>query len=215
MKKETSEIPIFPLPNVILFPGMILPLHIFENKYREMIDDLIDKEPDNRLIAISCMKVNKDGIYSYEKICTVGQLISVKFLDDGRSNILIQGKFTAEVKPSKNKFKAYLNCEIKHIRDEYWKNPYTDKTPRYYELLDSIESMKKRTNLVIDDLENYELEDLINAIAFSFNLNRGLKQQLLETQEYEQRLEKLINIMDKIGHYVNYKPDVKKFEEIN
>ena len=140
--RVNDEIPIFPLPNVILFPGMILPLHIFENKYRDMIDDLIDKDPEDRLIAITCMKVKNDGRYSYEKICTVGQLISVKFLDDGRSNILIQGKFTAEVKPIKNQLKEYLNCEIKLIREEYWKNPYEDKTPKYYELLESIDNMK-------------------------------------------------------------------------
>ncbi len=213
--KVNDKIPIFPLPNVILFPGMVLPLHIFENKYRDMVDDLIDKNPEDRLIAITCMKVKNDGRYSYEKICTVGQLISVKFLDDGRSNILIQGKFTAEVKPIPNQFKPYLNCEIKLIREEYWKNPYEDKTPKYYELLESIDSMKKRTNLVINNIEDYEFEDLINGIAFSFNLNSELKQQLLETQEYEQRLKKLIEIIDKIGHYVNYKPDVKKFKEIN
>ena len=52
-------------------------------------------------------------------------------------------------------------------------------------------------------------------LLFSFNLNSELKQQILETQEYEQRLKKLIEIIDKIGHYVNYKPDIKKFEEIN
>ena len=75
--------------------------------------------------------------------------------------------------------------------------------------------MKKRTNLVINNLEDYEFEDLINGIAFSFNLNSELKQQILEIQEYEQRLKKLIEIIDKIGHYVNYKPDIKKFEEIN
>lgn len=59
--RVNDEIPIFPLPNVILFPGMILPLHIFENKYRDMIDDLIDKDPEDRLIAITCMKVKNDG----------------------------------------------------------------------------------------------------------------------------------------------------------
>ncbi len=42
--------------------------------------------------------------------------------------------------------------------------------------------MKKRTNLVINNLEDYEFEDLINGIAFSFNLNSELKQQILEIQ---------------------------------
>ena len=59
---------------------MILPLHILKIKYRDMIDDLIDKDPEDRLIAITCMKVKNDGRYGYEKICTIGQLISVNWM---------------------------------------------------------------------------------------------------------------------------------------
>jgi Lon protease-like protein len=87
-----ARIPVFPLPNVVLFPKTYLPLHIFEPRYRAMVSDAA--------MGGQCigMVLLKDGwetdYYGHPPVFSigcVGRLASVKPLADGRSNILLQG----------------------------------------------------------------------------------------------------------------------------
>ena len=87
-----ARIPVFPLPNVVLFPKTYLPLHIFEPRYRAMVSDAA--------MAGQCigMALLKDGwetnYYGHPPVFSmgcVGRLASVQPLADGRSNILLQG----------------------------------------------------------------------------------------------------------------------------
>ena len=87
-----ARIPVFPLPNVVLFPKTYLPLHIFEPRYRAMVSDAA--------ISGQCigMALLKDGwetdYYGHPPVFPVGcvgRLASVQSLADGRSNILLQG----------------------------------------------------------------------------------------------------------------------------
>lgn len=94
-----SRIPVFPLPNVVLFPKTYLPLHIFEPRYRTMVS--------NAAMNGQCigMALLKDGwetdYYGHPPVFSmgcVGRLANVQTLTDGRSNILLQGleRFTIE-----------------------------------------------------------------------------------------------------------------------
>ena len=94
-----TRIPVFPLPNVVLFPKTYLPLHIFEPRYRAMISDATKS---GQCIGMALLK---DGwemdYYGHPPVFStgcVGRLASVQPLPDGRSNILLQGleRFTIE-----------------------------------------------------------------------------------------------------------------------
>jgi uncharacterized protein len=87
-----SEIPVFALPNVVLFPKTYLPLHIFEPRYRHMVDDAV---MGGQCIGIALLKEGWESEYYgnppvFAMGC-VGRLVSVQPLADGRSNILLQG----------------------------------------------------------------------------------------------------------------------------
>lgn len=87
-----DRIPVFPLPNVVFFPRMYLPLHIFEPRYRAMI---ADAAAEGRCIGMALLKEGWEQDYYgnppvFEMGC-VGRLVSVQSLPDGRSNILLQG----------------------------------------------------------------------------------------------------------------------------
>jgi uncharacterized protein len=87
-----SKIPVFPLPNVVLFPKTYLSLHIFEPRYRTMI---ADAALSGQCIGMALLKDGWETDYYgnppiFPKGC-VGRLASVQPLDDGRSNILLQG----------------------------------------------------------------------------------------------------------------------------
>ena len=87
-----SAIPVFALPNVVLFPKTYLPLHIFEPRYRQMVDDAV---MGGQCIGMALLKEGWETDYYGNPpvfgMGCVGRLVSVQPLADGRSNILLQG----------------------------------------------------------------------------------------------------------------------------
>jgi uncharacterized protein len=87
-----TRIPVFALPNVVLFPRTYLPLHIFEPRYRQMVDDAV---MGGQCIGVALLKEGWESEYYgnppvFATGCA-GRLVSVQPLADGRSNILLQG----------------------------------------------------------------------------------------------------------------------------
>lgn len=87
-----ARIPVFPLPNVVLFPKTYLPLHIFEPRYRAMVSDAA---MSGQCIGMALLKEGwESDYYGHPPVFSmgcVGRLVSVQPLADGRSNILLQG----------------------------------------------------------------------------------------------------------------------------
>jgi uncharacterized protein len=87
-----STLPLFPLPNVVLFPNVFLPLHIFEPRYRQMVTDALAGE---RLIGMVLLQPGYESTYEgapgvYEIGCA-GLITHVERLSDGRFNIVLRG----------------------------------------------------------------------------------------------------------------------------
>jgi len=95
----SRPIPIFPLPNVVLMPRAILPLHVFEPRYRVMTRDAL---AGTRLIAMAVLKPCDEVQYAsldadiHPELC-VGRIVREERLTDGRYNFLLQGVCRARV----------------------------------------------------------------------------------------------------------------------
>jgi len=87
------ELPIFPLPQAVLFPGAIMPLHIFEPRYRKMTRDVLDT---HRAMAIAHIlegaPVDKLGNPAISVVAGVGVIVEWHELPDGRYNLLLEGR---------------------------------------------------------------------------------------------------------------------------
>lgn len=85
-------IPVFPLPNVVLFPDTVLPLHVFEMRYREMVRDA--SRADGR-IAIALLRPGFESAYEgrppIHSIGTLGRIEQLQPLDDGRFTLHVVG----------------------------------------------------------------------------------------------------------------------------
>src|ERR1700739_321243 len=85
-------IPIFPLPNLVLFPGVTVPLHIFEPRYREMVADVAQT---HGTIGMIMLKGDWEReYYAYPDIFTIGcagRISSLEKLPDGRFNLSLAG----------------------------------------------------------------------------------------------------------------------------
>lgn len=99
LKDFSGKAPIFPLPNVVQFPQTMLPLHIFEKRYRAMLKDALLGE---KMIAMGVLKPGWEEKYSgnpdiYSTVC-LGTIVQHETLADGRSNIILYGLRRARVK---------------------------------------------------------------------------------------------------------------------
>jgi len=89
---ESTRVPLFPLPDIVLFPAMRLPLHVFEPRYRRMVTDAL---AGDRLIAVPRLKPGfADDYYDSPAIfdvCGVGRITRHRTLADGRFDIVVEG----------------------------------------------------------------------------------------------------------------------------
>src|SRR3954464_4040637 len=88
-----AAVPLFPLPNVVLFPRAILPLHIFEERYKLMTADAL---AGDRQIAMALLQSGWEKNYygrpAIEPIVCVGTILNHERLADGKYNFLLQGR---------------------------------------------------------------------------------------------------------------------------
>ncbi len=88
-----EELALFPLPNVVLFPQTLLPLHVFEPRYRTMTAEVL---AGSRLLSVVMVSspepIDEHGHPGIVSIAGVGEVIEHELLADGRYNILVQGK---------------------------------------------------------------------------------------------------------------------------
>jgi len=95
-------LPVFPLPGCVLLPGGVLPLHIFEGRYRLMVEDVLDQPPGRRLIAVALLRNEFEGLYEanrapIQRVVGLGEMVQRVLLPDGCSTILIVGRERARV----------------------------------------------------------------------------------------------------------------------
>ena len=111
----TRRIPLFPLPGVVLLPGTILPLHIFEPRYRTMIADALD---GNRTIGMAKLKPGweeTEEIPAVHEVGGAGEIVESERLDDGRYNILLEGRFRYRILREEPEGTLYRTASVEEI----------------------------------------------------------------------------------------------------
>ncbi|HEY7862256.1 MAG TPA: LON peptidase substrate-binding domain-containing protein [Thermoanaerobaculia bacterium] len=109
----TGSIPIFPLPGVVLLPGTLLPLHIFEPRYRAMVADAL---AGDRLIGMAMIRGvdSPPSPPSVHPIGGAGEIVESQALEDGRYNIVLEGKFRYRIL-SENRERPYRVAQIERV----------------------------------------------------------------------------------------------------
>src|SRR5438874_12680526 len=83
---------LFPLPNLVLFPHVVQPLHVFEPRYRQMTADAL---AGDRLIALALLKPGWEEDYesrpAVQPVACLGRVVADQLLPDGRYNLLVRG----------------------------------------------------------------------------------------------------------------------------
>ncbi len=118
---ENEYLPVFPLPNTILFPGVSIPLHIFEPRYKQMVQDIMDKKGVFCLATISESWNGKhEGDFDFHETGTVCHLEQYTPMEDGRFNIVVVGLARARLtNPTKINGKKYRSVQLESVLEEW------------------------------------------------------------------------------------------------
>jgi len=191
-------IPVFPLPNVVLFPKMQLPLHIFEQRYREMVRDALEKE---RLIGMALLRGDwEKDYYANPDIYSVGCLGSVAGvtpLPDGRFNILLHGVREYEIQEHILEQTPYRRARVV-LREEM-----AALDPGFFESLKkevaglARETVGERAPDLINALGDASLdgETWLNLFCASLDISTLERQSLLEAKSLADRATRLLQVL--------------------
>ena len=181
---------IFPLSGAVLFPGLQLPLHMFEPRYRALVSDALARD---RRIAMIQPKQAREGAELYQVGC-VGKIGEVEALDDGRYNLVLDGESRFRVIRELEVATAFRQVEAELIAEDG------------DEVLSGIERAGfEREARRFADAQGYavdwnavaQLDDqsLINGVSQIAPFDAASKQALLEAPDLAARCELLIQLM--------------------
>jgi Lon protease-like protein len=199
-----NSIPLFPL-EVVLFPGLPLPLHIFENRYRVMIKECLEENKEFGVVYCKDNQIYRIG-------CTAKILRVLKRYDDGRLDILTQGARRFEVKEISEK-KIYIQSEVVFFEDQL-----EQESDELISLArEGVELLKQLDKLTINrsDLEFIEKLDLkvisyiISGIG-GFTMNE--KQKFLEMTSTSERLKYSVESLKYVIKRVKMESYLKKMD---
>jgi len=117
-------LPLFPLPSVVLFPKMVLPLHVFEPRYRQLVKDVSSGEG---LIGVPLLKpgyrAEYEGRPEIFSILGYGAIQQSETLPDGKYNILLKGAGRVRITQELRSDQPYRVAEVEELPDLPLKNP--------------------------------------------------------------------------------------------
>ena len=198
MSATMSVIPVFPLPNVVLFPKVQLPLHIFEPRYRQMVRDAMTHE---RLIGMSLLRGNWEKDYygnpDIYLVGCVGKIVGVTPLPDGRYNILLYGLREYEIQEHVLEETPYRQAKVL-LRDEPAELPATFLASLKKEVLELTRAtIAEESSALLKIASNPSIDGAtwLNLCCFSLDISTVEKQGLLEAKSLQERATHLLSVL--------------------
>lgn len=183
-----GRVPVFPLPEVCLFPGTLLPLHIFEPRYVQMLEHCMQAD---RILAISCLEPPYEAEPpAMRPIMGIGQILAARETEQATWNIIVRG--IARVGLEFEHPQAHLFREIAVRRmDDLPSLPEDPRYPRLRKLLAQVAAVAEPTRKPLDlMLENAaDADALVHLIGAHLIADARVKRQLLECCDGAARLD--------------------------
>ena len=193
-----SSLPIFPLPNCVLLPGGLLPLHVFQPRYRELTRDCL---AGHQLMAIARLRPGYEASYYgrppvYER-CGVGKIICSEELPDGRFALLLRGLGRIEIERELPADKSYRRVEAKLLDDDVVDPADArDHHHRLITLCDRLAEVLEQGGAQLRDLaRSFDAPGACaDAVAAALIMDADTRQELLEA------IDPMVRLQRTLGH---------------
>jgi len=198
-----KQLPVMPLPGAVLFPHALLPLYIFEPRYRQMLEHALQQ---HRIFCVTLIKPSCPDWHAPEDffhLATAGLIRACVERGDGTSNLILQGLYRVRF----TGFKQEKPFPIASIDAVESRDPTTVETEalgtKVLELYSSLKHERRELPAKLDRYlsELHDLEMLADLMASTFVSDPLRRQRLLEERSVNQRLRFLIRYLrDEIGN---------------
>lgn len=211
------HLPLFPLP-LVLLPNELLPLHIFEDRYRKMLADV---ETANRFFGITLFNPSESFIErpAINSIGCVAEVREVQALPDGRSNVITIGLIRYRLIDYVERDEPYLTAEVEFFEDE--KEDYLSLNPLADEVFALFKRIARAAHKLsgergtFPDIPQAEPEQLSFLVTAAFNLENELKYELLEMRSTIERLNRLREILRQAVNKMEATAEIHKVAKTN
>lgn len=193
----TGTVRLFPLPNLVLFPSVIQPLHIFEPRYRQMTADALASD---RLLAVVLLRPNWEEEYegrpAIHEVACLGKIVADQRLEDGRYHLLVRGLHRLRIQEEILSPHPYRSARADLLNEIDLACPETAVTFRRQlgalvpDWFPGQASILDQFRCLIDS--GLPAGRLCDIFSFALPLDVMVKQQLLEQLNVEQRIRTLL-----------------------
>lgn len=191
---KAARLSIFPLPGAILFPGLQLPLHIFEPRYRALVGDALARD---RRIAMIQPQTALEGAPLFEVGC-VGRIEEVEALDDGRYNIILAGEHRFRMLRELDAKTPFRQIEA-DLLGEPDDAPLSAVERASFEQEARNFADRQGYSVDWDSVATLDDASLINGVSQIAPFDVAAKQALLEAEDITARCELLVQLMQFFG----------------
>ena len=192
-----TAIPVFPLPNFIIFPETTVPLNIFEPRYIQMINDTMK---NNNLVGlVQPKKKGNKSIPELYNIGCMGKITSFNETEDGRYLIVLNGISRFKILDEVKNDKMYRECNISfgEFEEDIKLQKNEMKISDLEIIFKDLKTLFKKKGYIInwDELKKQNLNQTINNLSMASPFSLEEKQALLETKDILSRKNKLGEIL--------------------
>ncbi len=212
-----KHLPLFPLP-LVLLPNELLPLHIFEPRYRQMLKDVA---LDKNMFGVSFFNPQETFIEKplAGSIGCVAEVREAQVMPDGRSNVLTVGLIRYRLIDYVDAGEPYLVGDVEFFEDEKENenllNPLADEVFTLFRRIAKAAHKLSGERGAFSDVQQTDPQALSFLVTAAFNLESDLKYQLLETRSTIERLERLREILVKTVSKMEESAEIHKIAKTN
>jgi hypothetical protein len=195
----SGSVPLFPLPKVVLFPNALLPLHIFEPRYRRMTREALAGE---RLIAMALLRPGWEGDYAgnppVHDVVGVGKIIEDTELDDGRFNLALYGVARARI-VEVVRSEPYRTARVELLEDRPAEGNRYERRRRILGAFYNQIMAEFAKGGLVPAQKGLPLGALCDILASLISFDVGVKQAFLEELSVAARCDRLFELLEKMS----------------
>jgi Lon protease-like protein len=202
----SGKVRLFPLPNLVLFPHVMQPLHIFEARYRELLEDAL---AGDQLIAMAVLssgwEKNYEGRPALYSMACLGRVTTHFRLADGTYNVLVLGLQRVRVLREMESNRRFREAEVELCEDQYPAYPMAHRKELQRKLHDALltvlpmlpEAQEQLDQILGNDVP---LGILTDVISYMLDIDLARKQLLLTELDVYRRAELLLAHLSDAAH---------------